>query len=104
MVPAVKAEYLEDRKVSQQTRFRVESNVSGNDVVGVGDLVFVRQGSICPIGTPGFIRELGADGFGMLIVRIDLIKADPMSWPTREVWVYPYYLVKAFTEKWAVGG
>jgi hypothetical protein len=100
MILPINAEYTQDRKVVQSTRFRVNSQLASQDRVGVGDVVFVRDPPKCPQGSVGFIRELGADAWGNLIVRIDLIKADPNSWPVKALWVYPDHLWKGFTERW----
>jgi hypothetical protein len=103
VIPRLFAPRSGDR-VTQSTRFRVHSMVSGNDSVGVGDLVFVKRPDQCPSGSIGFIRELGADcSGGSLIARIDLCKSDPMSWPTAELWAYPDDLWKVFGERWHAG-
>lgn len=87
-------------KVKQDVSFRVNSCVSGWNACCVGDIVFLNCGARCPEKSIGFIRELGADGFGTLIIRVDLIKQDPMSWPRGDLWCYQDELIKSFDEKW----
>lgn len=90
-----------DGVVLQDLRISVKSAVAGNDLVGLNDVVFVDASGQCPENSIGFIREFGASGLDDLIVRVDLIKKDPMSWPYYDVWVFPGQLTKAFTEDWA---
>jgi hypothetical protein len=105
----VKARRNPDGTVVQTDRVRVKSCVAGNDVVAVGDIVCMwldtNRLPVCPDGgfssVLGFIRQLGADGFGDLIVRVDVIKTDPMRGLLGgEVWAYPEDLWKTFTEEW----
>jgi hypothetical protein len=97
MIHPVKAPMEADGfRVVQTTRFRVHCMFGPDDTVGVGSLVFVHAPASCPNPSVGFVREIGKDGMGDLIVRIALLKADPLSWPTKEVWVCPDALTKPY--------
>jgi hypothetical protein len=105
MVANVQAEKTADNKVVQTTRVKVNTAIWAprpeQEQVGVGDLVYVRAPGHCPAGSVGYVRELGADWKGDLTLRIDLVKLDPLAWPTAALWVYPDNLWVLFTEDWA---